>query len=252
MTDLGPRYGSPLAKLNYWFNKTRFGTKTPSHVITVTHCGKLGDFIACLPIASWLYKTRGQKIHFVLANKFELFRQIRSLLMLQEMTSEVTLAELPITDWEKGGQPYKHNPNHYGVTTDEYYNFGFRHTPRRFVPRYVAEEYGLGYDAEFKLLLGNITQSDDILVSDHFMLEEVPNATPLDLSTDILNNAQRMAGARESHVAQSGLFHILDLAGITPTCVYIYPHSVNIERFSNRLAEHNIKHVDRVVRPIAK
>lgn len=245
MKQLGPRYGSALAKLGYWWRSR----KQSSEPIVITHCGKLGDFIACLPIASWLHKTRGNKIHFVLATSFAPFSQIESLMILQEMTEKVTLADFPVVDWEKGGEPFIHDPNQYGVQTSEYYNFGFRRTPRRFVPEYVAEEHGLGYDPEFKLNLGDYPCTDEILVSDEHILVEVPNATPLDLSQDILFNARRMAGARQSHVSQSGMFHILDWAGVTPTRVYIYPHSVNIHLFSRRLPEFDIVHVQRDVRP---
>lgn len=248
MSDLGPRYGSLTAQVGYWLKSSRFKSN-PQHVITITHCGKLGDFIACLPIASWLYKTRGQEIHFVLAEKFKLFEQTRSLLMLQEMTHDVTLTDFPIVGWEKGGEPYKHDPNKYGISAAEYYNLGFRRTPRRFVSEYVAEEHGLGFDKDFRLTLGDIEHTDEVLISDAFMSIEVPHAQSIDLSQDVLSNARRMAAARESHVCQSGLFHVLDLAGVTPTCVYIYPHSANIHLFSSRLAEHNIKYIDRIVRP---
>lgn len=248
MTDLARRYGSPVARLKYWLRSRSFDIRDQGGVIAVTHCGKLGDFIACLPVASWLWKTRGKKIHFVLARSFPPFTQIHSLLMLQPMTHDVTLADFPIADWDKGGRPYKHDPRAFGVDVREYYNLGFRRTPRRFVPEYVAEEHSLGVDPEFKLSLGDYLRSDEVLVSDEHMLVEVPQAQTLDLSQDILSNARRMAGAREAHVAQSGMFHILDWAGVTPTCVYIYPHSKNIHLFSNRLAEHNIKHIDREAR----
>lgn len=248
MNDLGPRYGSLPAKFRYWRHSRKFDS-IPQHTIAITHCGKLGDFMACLPVASWLYKTRGQKIHFVLARSFPLFEQTISLLKLQDMTADVSLADFPVVDWEKGGEPYKHDPNNFGVSTPEFYNLGFRRTPRRFVPEYVAEEHGLGYDRNFRLNLGKIDRSSEILVSDEHMLTEVPNADPIDLTQDVLTNARRMAAAKESHVSQSGLFHVLDWAGVTPTCVYIYPHSVNIHLFSNRLSEHNLKYIDRVVRP---
>lgn len=248
MSDLDIRYGSPFAKLKYALRAAYFDITDRAGVITVTHCGKLGDFIACLPIASWLYKTRRKQIHFVLARSFVPFTQIRSLLKLQEMTHDVSLVDFPIVDWEKGGRPYKHNPRDFGIATREYYNLGFRRTPRRFVPEYVAEESGLGYDPDFKLNLGDYPRTDETLVSDAHMLHEVPHAQTLDLAQDILTNARRMAGARESHVSQSGLFHVLDWAGVTPTRVYIYPHSQNIHLFTRRLAEFEIQNIQRDVR----
>lgn len=222
--------------------------RDPHGVIAVTHCGKLGDFIASLPVASWLYKTRGKKIHFVLARSFRPFTQIRSLLLLQEMTAEVTLAEFPVRDWECGGTPYRFDPNRFYVPVREYYNFGFRHHPRKFVPEYVAEEHGLGWDEEFRLTLGDYSRTDEILCSDGYVQTETPQATPIDLGAPLLDNAQRMAGARESHVSQSGLFHILDWAGIRPTRVYVYPHSVNLHLFTRNLNALDVVFVQRNVR----
>ncbi|MCC6476174.1 hypothetical protein IT157_03890 [bacterium] len=248
MSSRTRRVGSVPAKIGYSFKRFFWQIADRDGLITVTHCGKLGDFIASLPVASWLYKTRGKRIHFVLASSFEPFTKIESLLLLQEMTGEVTLADFPIADWEKGGRPYEHNPNRFGVRVGEYYNFGFRHAPRRFVPEYVAEEWGLGVDSEFKLNLGEYAKHDGVLCSDDYMLVEVPQATALDLTQDLLTNARLMAGARESHVSQSGLFHILDWAGVTPTRVYIYPHSVNLHLFTQRLNEFDVKQVHRAVR----
>jgi hypothetical protein len=242
------RYGSVRAKLFGIAKQSWWNLKDPRGVITVTHCGKLGDLIASLPVASWLYKARGKKIHFVMARSFHPFTQIKSLLQLQEMTADVTLAEFPVRDWECGGTPYKFDPNRFYVPAKEYYNFGFRRHPRRFVPEYVAEELGLGYDPDFRLTLGEYTRTNEVLCSDEYMLAEVPQATPLDLTVSILENARRMAGARESHVSQSGLFHILDWAGVTPTKVYVYPHSVNIHLFSSRLNEFSLEYVKRAVR----
>jgi hypothetical protein len=242
------RYGSLAARFGAVFKQSYWNLIDSHGVIVVTHCGKLGDFIACLPVASWLYKTRGKKIHFVLARSFHPFIRIRSLLMLQEMTAEVTLAEFPVKDWECGGTPYRFDPNRYCVPAKEYYNLGFRRRPQRFVTQYVAEEHGLGYDANFRLGLGEYQQSDEILCSDKYMLSEIPRAAPIDLSASILENAQRMAGARESHVSQSGLFHLLDWAGVTPTKVYIYPHSANIHLFSTRLDDFSIEAIHRAVR----
>jgi hypothetical protein len=112
----------------------------------------------------------------------------------------------------------------------------------------VAEELGLGYDPEFHLNLGHYQPTNEVLCSDPYMLPEVPSATPIDFHDSLLNNARRMAGARESHVSQSGLFHILDWAGIRPTRLYIYPHSVNIHLFTRSLDHLDVVYVQRKVR----
>jgi hypothetical protein len=184
----------------------------------------------------------------VLARSFEPFTKIKSLLTLQDMTAEVTVAEFPVRDWECGGTPYKFDPKRYYVPVGEYYNFGFRRHPRRFVPEYVAEELGIGYDPKFRLSLGPYERTDEVLCSDPYMLPELPHATPVDFQDSLLNNARRMAGARESHVSQSGLFHILDWAGVRPTRLYIYPHSVNIHLFTRSLDHLDVVYVQRKVR----
>jgi hypothetical protein len=235
-------------KLFYWPKRIWYDLVAPHDMIAVTHCGKLGDFILSLPVASWLYKTRRKKIHFILARRFEPFTKIKSLLMLQEMTGEVTLAEFPVRDWECGGTPYKFNPRRYYVPCGEYYNLGMRRHPRRFVPEFTAEECGLSYDPDFRINLGDYPRTDEVLCTDSYMLTEAPQATPLDLSLPLLDNARRMAGARESLVSQSGLFHILDWAGVRPTRLYVYPHSVNVHLFTRNLDALDVVYVQRDVR----
>ncbi len=242
------RYGKLPQLLFYPLRAAWWDVRERDGVIAVTHCGKLGDFIASLPVASWIYRTRGKKIHFVLARRFEPFTKIQSLLRLQEMTAAVTLAEFPVRDWECGGTPYIFDPRRFAVPVGEYYNLGFRRHPKRYVPEYVAEEHGLGYDPDFRLSLGDYPRTEDVLCSDQYMLTEVPHATPLDLQDSILDNARRLAGARESYVSQSGLFHVLDFAGVTPTAVLIYPHSVNIHLFSTNVDRLNLLYVQRAVR----
>lgn len=245
---VGARHGTFGARAGYSLKRIWWDARDRDGVIAVTHCGKLGDFIASLPVASWFFKTRRKKIHFVLARSFEPFTKIRSLLMLQGMTAEVTLAEFPVRDWECGGTPYRFDPRKYYVPVGEYYNLGFRRHPRTFVPEYVAAEHGLGYDAEFRLNLGEYSRTDEVLCSDEYMKVEVPHAQAIHLNDSILDNARRLAGARESHVSQAGLFHILDWAGIHPTKVYIYPHSVNIHLFTPDISRLNLEYVQRKVR----
>lgn len=248
-TGLTRRYGRASARLGYDLKRLWWDVRERDGLIAVTHCGKLGDLIASLSVASWLFKTRGKKIHFVLARSFEPFTKIASLLMLQDMTAGVTLAEFPVRDWECGGTPYKFDPKRYYVPVGEYHNFGFRRHPRRFVPQYVAEELGIGYDPEFRLSLGAYECTNDVLCSDAHMLPEVPHATPIDFRVSLLDNARRLAGARESHVSQSGMFHILDWADVRLTRVYVYPHSVNMHLFTRGLNQLDVEYVRRMVRP---
>lgn len=159
-------------------------------MITLTHCGKLGDFIYCQPIASWLYKTTGKKIHWVLPTNFKPFTQIKSLLELQPYYGGLSLVPFPVKTWGCGGQPYKFNPNKFGINCPSYYNLGFRWWPKKNVIEYQAEEYGFGYDKEFRLNIGNIKPSREPIVGTEYFLGEMPT---IDLNEDILFNARRMA-----------------------------------------------------------
>jgi hypothetical protein len=121
--------------------------------IILTHCGQLGDFIYSLPIASWLWKENGRKIHFVLPRDFGPFRSIETLLLLQPFTARVSLVDYRVAHYGHGGQPYKFNPAQFGLPGD-YINLGLRGAPNRFITEFMADEYRLGWDEEFTLNLG--------------------------------------------------------------------------------------------------
>lgn len=218
-----------------------------------THCGKLGDFIATLPISSWLFQTRGIKTHFVLPNSFPPFNKVESLLKLQPFTDQVTLVDYKVQNYWCGGQPYHFNPNDYGVSCgNRYLNLGFRGGPNKPIWQFVAEEYGIGWDEEFRLELGIkdelLGKYDIKAASDSWITEDVEGSVcVIKEEDDILLNVKRLIYAKESYVSQSGPFHIMDMAGYLPTELLIYPHQANLQLFSKNLDKLNIRKINKKV-----
>ena len=202
--------------------------------LILTHCGKLGDFVYAWPIAAWLHRQTGRKIHWVLPRGFGPFRRLESLLLLQEFSAQLTLADFPVRCFGCGGQPYRFNPGDYGVPGD-YFNLGFRWWPNKFVTPYQAEEHGLGWDADWVLDL-QLEGSKDLasrqspgpergieamVATEQAVIPAAPSAR-LDLSRDVLFNVRRMAAARERHCFFSGMAAILYFARL-PFILYREP-----------------------------
>ena len=172
--------------------------------IGVTHTGKLGDFYFALPLASWLYKISGRKIHWVLAKQFPLFAKVRSLLMLQEMTAEVSVVDWPGFYWALGGQPWEVDPNELGITLETYYNVGYPGWPDLFVSQYFANYATDGeWDRDFVLNLGPVTPTDEIVCTEHKQIVDMylngpnpPRLTVPDMSGDVLPVLQRFTAAK--------------------------------------------------------
>lgn len=181
--------------------------------IILTHCGKLGDFLYSLPIASWLWKTRGQKIHWVLPHTFAPFNHIDRLLASLPFTEQCTLVPHEIYLHGHGGQPYRFNPADYGVPTDEYYNIGFRGYPDKFVTAYYAEEHGFGWDKEFVLDFGEVERSEKILRTEQPELAEVvPQGETWPVPMDLYELGRLLKGAKERHTWYSGPAAMMFLA----------------------------------------
>lgn len=182
--------------------------------IILTHCGKMGDFIYCLPIASWLAKERGVTIKWALAEAFPAFHYIERLLKQMPFTESVTLTPNPIRDFEAGGQPYRFNPADYGMK-GEYYNLGIRHYPDTFMTAYCAGEHGLGWDADFTLDLGEVESTDKILRGEQVEIAGmVPESESYPIPMDLLEMARMLKAAKERHLWYSGPATILYMARI--------------------------------------
>lgn len=183
--------------------------------IVLTHCGKLGDFIHTWPIAAWLHKTTGRKIHWVLPMCFKPFRQIKSLAEHQTFHHDLTLVDYPVQTYGCGGQPYRFNPRKYGIR-GEYYNLGFRDYPDTFATDYQAQEHGFTWDRSWVLNLGEPIQSEMremVVMTEQKCMPSLPHQR-IDLNKDVLFNAKRMASAYERHCYFSGVATILYFAKI--------------------------------------
>ena len=182
--------------------------------IILTNCGKLGDFLYCLPIASWIYKTKGKKIHWVLPQAFEPFNHIDKLLRSLPFTEKITHVNHPIY-FGHGGQPYKFDPMLYGIKSDEYYNLGFRSYPDKFITKFYAEEYGLGWDKDFVIDFGPVNASQKILRSEQFeVAERCPHAEVWSIPMDIYELGQTLTAAKERHLWHSGPATMMYIARI--------------------------------------
>jgi hypothetical protein len=215
--------------------------------IILTHCGKLGDMLYSLPVASWLARERGCKSHWVLPTNFEPFNYIRNLLMLQPFVSRGTLVPHRVDNYDCGGQPYKFNPADFGIQ-GEYYNLGFRAYPNKFLPAFYAEEHGFGYDPDFRLKIypddpremASLTDraltwregkpTEILRTREGAMAKLVPGAEPLTPAMDLLELARRLAAAKEVHTWFCGIAVLCWFAGITAT-VYRVPGHAAIQLY---------------------
>lgn len=199
--------------------------------IALTHCGKLGDFLYCLPIASWLWQARGRKIHWVLANTFGPFNHIDRLLASLPFTERASYVPHRIRQGH-GGQPYRFDPADYGVAVEEYYNLGFRAFPNKFVTEFCAEEHGFGWDRDYTLDFGPVEPSGKILRSEQWELAEVvPQAETWPRPMDLYELGRMLKAAQERWTWYSGPaalmflarmpFHLVHEKGHPPRRLYL-------------------------------
>lgn len=171
--------------------------------IILTHCGKLGDFLYCLPIAEWFWREKGRKTHWVLTSFFAPFLYISRLLKIQEHCAEVTVVDHKLANLDAGGQPYRFNPGDFGVD-GEYLNLGFRSYPSKYISQFYCDEHGLDYVRDYKMKIwldgqGTIP-SGEILRSSEIAMNRVrPDIEPIPTVMDLLDLAQRLACAKEFH-----------------------------------------------------
>lgn len=192
--------------------------------IILTHCGKLGDFLYCLPIAAWLYNTHRAKIHFVFPECFPPFHHIKRLLHTLPFTDRVSLVGHQCRDFDAGGQPYKFNPADFGIE-GEYYNLGIRHYPNKFMTAFCAEEHGFDWDRGFRLDVGAVIRTDKILRSEQGEVAALaPQSEPYPIPIDLLELAQMLLAAKERWVWYSGPAALMYLMRIPFNLVWEQGH----------------------------
>ena len=188
----------------------------------VTHGGKLGDFYLSLPIASWLWKTTGKKIRFLLADWFPPFHKIESLLMQQPFTSRVSLVPVKGLQWGMGCQPWQWNPNDWGVECKEYVNLGWDGWPNGFATDWCVKCAKVGgWDRDFVLELGPREPNCDVMCTEHIGVPpyygDQPRAADvkyIDTGKDILSQVRRFVNADERHCGYSSMAIAMEFCNV--------------------------------------
>lgn len=183
--------------------------------IIVTNTGKLGDFMLCFPVASWLYKRYNKKIHWVITKNFPGAEQCDTLIMNQEMTGKLTYIDYDVNFSQYGGQPYKFDPNLFGVNCEKYYNFGYRGPPDKYACEFMAEEYNIGYDEDFCLNLGDdLPKTDKILCARNNIKDMIPQSEMIDLNLKVLDNLRILKSAKVAYCWKDAAGVALSLAKV--------------------------------------
>ena len=130
----------------------------------------MGDFLHVWAVASWYYKTRGEKIHWVLpeatgincpSNEVAHYKKLESLLRYQDFTSDVSFVDTP---WS----PFW-NPADFGIS-GEYYNFGVWGRPTTYFSQFYADRYDLDYDKQYVIKYRDV----DVPHYDNVWIETAP------------------------------------------------------------------------------
>ena len=198
--------------------------------IGLTHGGKLGDFYLALPIGSWIWKTTGKKIRWLLADWFAPFHKIESFLMLQPMTSRVSLVPVRGLEWGIGCHPWHWNPNEWGVKCGKYINLGYAGWPEGFASEWYAKCANIaGWDRDFVLELGPCEPTCDVMCTEHVGRPPYFGDDPrtgdvkyIDTKADILSQIRRFAVADERHCGYSSMAIAMEFANV-PFYLYANP-----------------------------
>jgi hypothetical protein len=183
-----------------------------------THTGKLGDAVQCLPILSAYYKKTGEKPKYALA-KFPFSKGVEELLRMQECIGDVIHLEYEPEHFGLGGQPYKFDLRQYYDTFEPYFNLGFRAFPDKYYGDFIAEEYCIGYDYDFRLNIGEKKNKfrGKTVILDKFEGEPMRNSglkgEYLPAKNSLVKNLQQAVGAGSVKAFSTATALMLLLAG---------------------------------------
>ena len=108
----------------------------------------MGDFVLLWPIASWYYKNKQEKIHFVITKNYHLCEKIVPLLEYQPFTEKVSLVDVSVGE-------HIFNPKKFDINGN-YINFAhFRPADGhlgKWMPYYHADPNNLGVDLDYKII----------------------------------------------------------------------------------------------------
>lgn len=183
----------------------------------LTNVSRMGDFLLTLPVASQLYKLTGEKVHYVLTDRFNPYKSLESLLLYQpfiEKVSYVNVGTDAFVDWQ-------FSPEEFGIV-GEYRNIGFPTYPHCYLPEYFGELVGCGYDVDFLLAAPepNYLYKDvDVHVkpspyrddSTIFQNYLDPSSVELNLNDSVLLNIQYALGAKSVTIPMGGFSVVMEL-----------------------------------------
>lgn len=115
---------------------------------------RLGDFIVCLPMVSWLYKMTGEKTHFVFSKHFSPHVKLEKILLYQEFTKAVSYIDVPIVNPLAPWMFVNNDPSKFGIEIDgRNINLGFYEWPPGdlYIGKFWARFFGLGFDDDYVL-----------------------------------------------------------------------------------------------------
>lgn len=192
--------------------------------ITTTF-NRLGDFVVVLPVASWVYKTTGEKTHFVFTKQVPTHIKMEPILRAQEFTSNVSYVDLPVIHAGDAGTLSPDILKQFGINEGRNLNLGFFTWPQphQFIGRFYANQYGLGFDEDYvmKCPVENCPVYDDVWIetepyrTTYKSLPKIipPNAVELKLSDPMEYNLGVALKAKNVWTNGGGFAVLLDMAG---------------------------------------
>ncbi len=183
----------------------------------LTNVSRMGDFLLTFPAAYQLYKTTGEKIHYVLTDRFQPYKSLESLVLYQEFVSSVSYVDIgtdAFKDW-------KFSPSNYGIV-GEYKNIGFPTYPTKYLPEYFGELLGCGFDPNFTLKtpdpLDRYKDRDVHVKPSPYRADAGifhryinPNSVELSINDSVLLNIQYALGAKSVTIPQGGFSVVMEL-----------------------------------------
>jgi hypothetical protein len=213
--------------------------------IIFTSVAWAGDFLRLLPVASWFYKTKNRKVHFVVTKNYYMYDVMKSFIEYQEYCHKVTMVDVGSNAWSSENCNF--NPADFGIE-GEYYNFGLNDDSFKSLTYAYALQHNLGIDDDFKLnvpVFENVEIYDKVTIpvinqkSGYWAIwrREMPNdVVELNLEDEFSLNVYKIQQAKECHLGCSALSVIADMldkkmtvyafADFNPNMFYTHKHEV--------------------------
>jgi len=195
-----------------------------------TNISHIGDFFLLWPVASWYYKTTGNKVHFVVSKNYYMYKLVENFLRAQPFTEDVSYVDVQPNALDPNN--FTFNPNDMGIS-GEYMNFGFWQHPQpdEYIPEFYAKHYGLGVDYEY---IPTLIEFDDEVIPKVTMevAHQVDSYWPawkasmpvdtvdlLKMNNSFEKNTWYSVKAKERHFGASASAVLMDLFNL-PTNIY--------------------------------